>query len=148
MKPKIKNIYALINSSQVIAVENNLGITLPVDYKHFLIETNGGEPLYHLVKTISGGEEAVGWFLGIHGASGSLLSIYQQYSRHLPKGALPIAVDPFGNLFCIATDKFNYGKIFFWQHESTPQTHLSIKDSNCVLVAPDFEYFVNSFIEN
>ena len=86
-------------------------------------------------------EQQVG-FENLH----SFIETYKIAQRRLPDEMIPIASDPFGNLFCLAVEGDDAGKVLFWDHEREPDDDEEEVTSfpNVRFVADSFEEFLAS----
>jgi hypothetical protein len=95
------------------ARENDL--VLPEDYVDFLLDINGG----HVDDIEISGHVVSRFFV----FSNPLVNVCIINRRHvfegrMPKGFLPVADDPFGNLFLMDVRKLpKNGTIYFWNHD-------------------------------
>ena len=107
-----------VDDADIQKVEFELKIKFPEDYIQLVRHYNGGYPsqkfydagkqkdvvIHHLLSLKEGGEDP------------SLVMIYRIVSDRLPKGIVPFASDPFGNLIC-----FDYNttppSVCYWNHE-------------------------------
>lgn len=99
-------------------LERNHNITLPKDYRDFLLEYNGGYPspcIYNI--STEQGESILNIFYGIGGIDYDLEYNFDILDEILEIGFIPIADDPGGNQICIGINKEYYGQIFHWVHD-------------------------------
>ena len=137
---------------QIEAFEKDLKITLPQDYKDFLLKNNGGyvahggtfdfveEPYQKPTNT------TILYFTMIQeGELESYLEIKSSYialaqSGQTPLGLLPIADDVCGNVMMMSVAREDYGKIYFANHEmEDPETGYLLMS----LVANSFSELIN-----
>ena len=116
---------------------------LPLDYKRFLLEHNGGEPNPNGNANPS---TVVSYILGMHNGEyyASLYKHISVFEHRLPFTTFPIATDPFGNLFIMSLYHENLGYIYFWDHEGEPEHQDGTYTDNCSFVA----YSFTEFLEN
>jgi cell wall assembly regulator SMI1 len=134
--------------TEVVALERALrerGWTLPADYKAFLARRDGGRPVEGSVFRFRDGDRErrsfVNNFLGVRPApDGDLLREVELTGDLLPKGVLPIAGDPVGNVICIDARGGGDGPVLFWDHEQVPEEP---DESNLHEIAPTFEAFLD-----
>ncbi|KAJ4460331.1 hypothetical protein PAPYR_3342 [Paratrimastix pyriformis] len=124
---------------------------VPQDYEEFLTKYNGGFPK---VQTITGRDdkpnvpyqsgEMVDAFFWVGSAGAPQLACYELKwnlrRENIPEGSLPIAGDPFGNLYCLVIDEdtddeLPMNAVLFWDHETTKTR----------VMADSFTDFVNRF---
>jgi hypothetical protein len=130
-------------------LEKSIGCDLPLSYRTFLLECNGGRPLPSHFSFTTREERkkdgSVHYFFSVHtGRTGNLEKKALLRGERIPNDFLPIAADPFGNLILIGINRWNFGKIYFWDHEleAVPP---SIK--NISKIADSFELFIDALAE-
>jgi SMI1 / KNR4 family (SUKH-1) len=136
-------------SSAIELLEARTSITLPADYRAFLLATNGGkpDPGDFFVPCWGGEFSQVHRFFGIHdGPSGNLEEWIVRYRDRLPESFIPIGLDPGGNLLLIGVAHDFTGHVYFWDHEDElDDDGLSRKDmSNTFFLASSIAEFVAS----
>lgn len=138
-----------ITQKDIAALEQRLGISLPVDYRQFLLSINGGQPEPNAFPIRDNPRDTHGllerlFSLDEQDTNYDILDNAEVFHDRVPADLLPIAFDPGGNLICLAVRGENRGKIYFWDHSDecppgrTPDYH------NVYFVANDF----NELIEN
>lgn len=112
-----------ISESDVTDFETQLGISLPIDYREFLIKTNGGIPFPHKIEfSVENRPDttSVEYFYGLlsEDSSQSLKWACGVFDDLLAKKLLPIAGDAFGNKIVLCLSD---GTVWFWDHEEPDQ---------------------------
>jgi cell wall assembly regulator SMI1 len=97
--------------------EREIGATLPIEYRQFLLNFNGGSPAPDNVD-IEGMPESptdVQEFFGIGASdeSSDLSWNKETFSDRIPTQMLPIACDSGGNLFCLSLANEDSGKVIY-----------------------------------
>ncbi len=104
-----------ITAKEIDALENTIGKPFPEEYRAFLIEHNGGRPEPAIVDIdgASQGASQIQIFLGVTGPveSETLEWSWQVFQERIPERLLPIADDPFGNLFCLSLEGPDRGHV-------------------------------------
>jgi hypothetical protein len=115
---------------------------LPNYYREFLLKYNGGVPFKQKNRNPP---TIVNYILGMHNGDyySSLYKHIDMLGRRLPYSSLPIATDPFGNLFIMSLHPESYGHIYFWDHEREPEIQDGHNIDNISFVAYTFEEFIN-----
>jgi SMI1-KNR4 cell-wall len=63
------------------------------------------------------------------------IKLFNKYEQQLPSNMIPFSDGEPGDLICISLEKENYGKIYYWHHESPNY-------QNMYLLANDLEEFI------
>lgn len=143
-----KNTQRQIQLIELKQFEQDIGLTLPDEYKGHLLTHNGGQCSPNVfdftergVKTSSN----VDWFLALYeGEYDNLrryINIYKVYNKRLPTHIIPIAHDPGGNLICISCGIGDFGHVYFWDHEREVNYNVS-NDENYENL-----YFINANLQ-
>jgi len=138
-----------LNPSVIANLENELGISLPNQYRRFLLEHNGGRPSADCFDFKGGTTgSCVDWFLGIHNKPhNNLLRYLETYKDRIPQNFFPIAHDPGGNLIAISVAGFDRGRVYFWDHEQEKEEGETPDYSNVVPIADSFDEFIGKLYE-
>ena len=72
-----------------------------------------------------------------------IIATYETYVDRMPSKCVPIADPDFGNEICMSLEKENYGKIYFWDHETMDTDD----DEVCTLRFEDMILLADSFEE-
>ena len=117
-------------SDEISKIENQYSITIPEQYKNFLLRYNGG----YTPKTKFKAKGISSDIKGFYGIGAVSLSVNQEVlSSWVSQKLFPIACDSFGNYIFISLADDEYGHIFFCDHE---------KGMKLSLIAKDFTSFV------
>ena len=146
MKILHPNEYGTLNESRLQEFENEIDCVLPVDYREFLLENNGGKPMPDTFsyKNANGGQDtnSIRTFNGIHDDEYTgIHKFIDCYQGRLPNKLLPIADDELGNLICLGIKGKQKDKIYFWDHE------LEGTKKCLTLLSNSFSEFINSLFE-
>ena len=140
-----------LSDADIDRVEQKLAVRLPIAYRKFLLQYNGGrpEPYYFDVAGFKG-PGMVNDFNGlVPGAYNDLERHYGALRDKLPRGFVPVADDPGGNAVLIGTIGDTQGKIYWWDHEAQPYERgdeLAMYP-NIYPVAEDFDEFLRMLKE-
>lgn len=105
----------IITNEMIKKVENSLNIEFPKDFVLAIKMYDGSYPVPNII-TVSGENEIVNNFVSFWEEDESYILDVLNDTEGLGDGLIPIAEDPFGNLFCY--DFLNLKeKIVFWNHE-------------------------------
>ncbi len=143
MEFRKRNEYGAIDEKHIVEFEKDNGVTLPNDYKEFLKEYNGGEPVNKIlpkpnttIQYVYGMVEEPSW--------ASLFKAIDTFQNRIPSWYVPIANDDGGNLIIMNLYEESRGVIAFWDHENECEGDADQYFENLTLVANSFTEFVNS----
>ena len=64
-------------------------------------------------------------------SSENIYKVYRNYASSLPKGLVPFAVDPAGNLICFDYKNHEYNPIVvFWEHENAAEKEMLMQEED------------------
>ncbi len=145
----ITPLLALVSQASLAEYEASLGLSLPEDYKTFLISCNGGIPFPHQLD-IPNTKHAVllDVLYGIKDerTPGDLVYELQHHQPDLPEGFLPIGHDPGGSPFLMGTTGQYRGRVYFW--DRTWFFKESSSSENTYWLADGFIELLNSLYES
>lgn len=132
----------VLDEQALVALEHDLGLVLPVAYRAFLQQHNGGYPDPNAFERETNNRKGrqlaiVSDFFGID----DVRKYRRWHVDRVPRNLLAIARDPGGNMILLSVDGSDVGQVFFWDHdrETTPPTY-----ANVYAVAPDFSSFLDA----
>jgi hypothetical protein len=145
----LKSWFELVSMEAITAVEARLGVTLPADYKAFLLKTNGLRPEPDLCFAVpERGEVMLGCLYGLKPERTSCDLEHEQgvitHWTPLPAGYVTIGEDPGGNAILLATSGENAGRVLFWDRVGF---WVGEDGGNTFRVANSFAAFVESLRE-
>lgn len=116
------------SEKQITEFENRYSISIPNEYRAFLMKYNGGDTPKTTFKVKKVSSDVVAFF-GI----GNVRESFEQLmlNEWIGKEILPIARDSFGNYIILGLGEENIGQVFFADHEK----------------GYEFEYLTKSFKE-
>ncbi len=126
--------------SDLEALEKKLDVSLPKQYRNFLLEQNGGRPDLPDFIVPNWGESVANTFYGVGiGGLYDLDAVLYRLDDVIPiDRVIPIADDPGGNQICLGIRSEYFGKIYFWVHDEMDEDEVR----PLIEVAPSFEAFV------
>ena len=131
--------------------EEKNSIKLPLEYRNFLLQVNGGYPDPDCFKFHDGSEgSSIDKIFGVCSNKKLSLQAYiDEYHDRMPKHIIPIGRDPGGNYICISTAKQDFGKVYFWDHELEADLDKGESPSyeNLTLISENFSDFIDSLYE-
>ncbi len=120
MPQRIRRCGPRLSESTLQAVEQELGVRLPEDYRKFMLEFNGGRPVpedsfdVQQCDQLSGVER----FSPIDESDANgVLATRKIMDGRLPPDTLAIADAPCGDLILLTINGHDVGSVFFWDHE-------------------------------
>jgi cell wall assembly regulator SMI1 len=130
-----------LSMSVITEFEQEIGFTLPPDYRDFLVQHNGGQPENKFLEVSDCNSDVmISCFLGIKKPlADDILFWIEELSDDLKDFFLPIAVDAGGNFLLM--DKSN-GKIYYW--DSARFFPDSSDEENAFWVANSFSHLLES----
>jgi hypothetical protein len=150
MIPKIISAREALTEQDILKVEFNLNSDLPISYKNFLLNQNGGHPQpdsFPIQDKSWDDYGQIDYFLCIdENDTYNLSSWVNRYQKRLPFGLIPIAVDPGGNLVCLAISGNETEKVFLWDHENEAGDGEQPSQENIHLISNSFTEFIGSFM--
>jgi hypothetical protein len=112
-----KHVNPPIDAQAVDEFERYLGMSLPEDYRRFLLEHNGGQPTpADFLISAAKGWDTVDYFLGLK-AEEIILSLEEAAKHrkdHLPSNMISIGYDPGHSIICLSIQGADVGNIYFW----------------------------------
>lgn len=133
-----------VTPDEVEAFEKKIGHRLPPAYREFLLAHNGGRPIPAVIDIddCPSGASEVQVFLGLTGTfeSETLEWSWNVFRERIPERLLPIADDPFGNLFCLSLEGTDAGQVLFLDRYEE-------SESRPYFVAKDFNEFLGKIYE-
>ncbi len=123
---RFKGGQAPVTEERLLQFEAKIGATLPLDYRTFLLEQNGGRPDVAAFRfgTNVYQDSCVDYFYALYsGESLRLDSAYDNFRewQRTPPDLIPIACDPGSSQICLGIAGSNRGKVLFWDYEHEPE---------------------------
>jgi hypothetical protein len=112
--------YGPLSWDKLEEFEDRYQLTIPPQYRDFLLKHNGGSPVPDTISFPDGSNtSSIRLIYGIHnGPYWSTLDwAFESYLGSMPEEFIPFGEDPMGNVFIIAVKGNDLGKIYFWDHE-------------------------------
>lgn len=138
----------LITELEIVELERYIEASLPLGYRQFLLQHNGGRvspDCFDFVRDGKVTHGGVDWFLHIGNAESSNLYDYiNTYRDRVPKGYLPIAHDPGGNLVVLSLQDDG---VYFWDHDEEVEEGEVAGMQNMYWIAGSFNEFLDSLHE-
>jgi hypothetical protein len=114
-----------LRASEIGAFEKLIASTLPEDYRHFLLRTNGGEPNdeqgWFKMKTRAPRKwSRVRFFFGLRRNDTELWLLepaWREFHNRVDAHTIPIATDVYGNLILLVVNGGKRNQVYFWSHE-------------------------------
>ena len=141
-----------VTEDDIKELERAIGATLPVQYRSFLLRTNGGVPHPQEAFGVRGdrdGGSMLGLFYSLshEHSSCTLMHTWRAFEGRIPSDLLPIAGDAGDNQICIGIEARNHGKLYLWDMENEAGPGKKPWRRNIRLVADSFNEFLDSFFD-
>ncbi|WP_289055996.1 SMI1/KNR4 family protein [Carboxylicivirga marina] len=140
------NRFGKLSKNDLTDFEAKLSISLPSDYRDFLIENNGGCPKPSTNKIP---ETDVQCIYGIHEGDywANLIEHIDMFKERIPSNTIPIANDSGGNLFLLSLRQDSKGEVWFWDHEEEAEESGHEYFENITKAADSFNNFIDNLYE-
>ncbi|MBP3611330.1 MAG: SMI1/KNR4 family protein [Lachnospiraceae bacterium] len=110
----------VVTSDVIKMIETELKIKFPKDFIKNIKQYDGGYPIPNKI-SIEGQEEVLNNLVSfLEEDTSFILDIISNTENFRDSNLVPIAEDPFGNLFCYSFGE-NTCKIVFWHHEKNAE---------------------------
>ncbi|MCP1422284.1 hypothetical protein J3D43_000800 [Paenibacillus xylanexedens] len=142
----IYNTNEKIKLKNIEEFEAKYDVVLPVQYRDFLLEYNGGNVKPNVFKISDDeGETALNTLYGldINESYEELSSVFDSLYGEIPNEFISIGDDSGGNQICLGTSEEYAGKIYIFLHDIEPTE----KISNMFLISDSFDSFLDSLYE-
>lgn len=113
----------VVSDEDIQVIEEELQIVFPKDFVANIKKYDGGYPKPNKI-TVEGQEEVLNNLVSfLEGDRSFILNIIRDIENFRDYNLVPIAEDPFGNLFCYFFRENAY-EIVFWNHEESSRKHV------------------------
>jgi cell wall assembly regulator SMI1 len=141
-----------ITEKDIVELEQRLEMSLPSDYRQFLLRVNGGQPEPNAFPIRDSPRDTHGLLDRLFSVDDKdtdydILDNAEVFRDRVPSDLLPIAFDPGGNLICLAVRGENRGKIYFWDHNNESLPRKTSDYHNVYFVANDFTELIDNLSE-
>ena len=128
-------------------LEQHLGVTLPADYRAFLLRTNGGAPFPEDAYRHARYSTILSMFYAVEHERKSFTIAQNRltFDARIPADLLAIADDLGSDRICIGIGDDNYGKVYMWVQVDESGPHETPDYRNVGLIAESFDEFLNLF---
>ena len=131
-----------IRDADVDAFEARIGRILPPDYRGFLLAYNGGRPSSHVIRNVETSDLGVQLFYGIWSNEHfDIDAVNCRMKDRWPSRFIAIAIDDFGNRFCLSLGPPDAGSVYFWNHEEEADEGEEPTELNLYHLADSFAEF-------
>ncbi|OAB38860.1 hypothetical protein PGLA_19570 [Paenibacillus glacialis] len=136
-----------ISCKDVENFEKIRNVTLPYDYKQFLLLNNGGKPIKRRFQSKDGKitSSLMMYFPISESVEISLDEKYKIYSigKIVPSNFLPIGIDPADSLICLSVSGNDIGKVYFCDMDYFEEDN-ELKKEFISLISNSFTEFTGS----
>lgn len=141
MTVKFKAKEGRLDEDKLAEIEESLKVSFPDGYRQFLLEHNVAIPENNQIITGSV-TTAVHVFFGRSDERiYDLVGEFHAFETRIPKGTVPIASTPIGDLICMQIET---GAIYLWEHEEEAGEGETPSYENMEMIAPSFDRFLNA----
>ncbi|MBZ0320168.1 MAG: SMI1/KNR4 family protein [Anaerolineae bacterium] len=139
-----------ITDADIQAVEQQLNIKFPDDYRRFLLAHNGGRPKLGVFlipdDPIPNQSSILNWFYCIDPTDYNydILRNAEIFKDRMPPEFIPIGEDPGGNQICLVISGEDKGMIFFWDHEQEMDEGEPPTYDNLFFIADNIDDLLNN----
>ena len=136
----ILNQFKPVEALEIKQFESEIGTNLNMEYKTFLLESNGGNPVRNVFSIPNQGQDSIKMLYGLNSNSNNydLRKQFLQFKHENSGQFLPIAEDGFGNQICLGLFENCSGKIYFWDRDIGEN----------ILIADSFDGFIKKLVKN
>lgn len=143
MPLKISSCGPQLTELDITAFEKRIGQLLPADYRNFLLAHNGGVPESHVIRNNEVGDLEVQLFYGIREEEYFDIDLLRESMRgRWPERFLAIAIDSFGDFYCLSLSGPDAGEVYFWDHEQEADPDEPATELNLFPIAKSFAEFL------
>jgi len=146
---------------KISIIEKKLLTKIPVQFKNFLLQHNGGHPFPNAFniqwkdQDWAGGYQtgSFGYFFSVNSKDEfkDFYENFETFGDRIPADTLPIAYTSGGDLVLMGTEKNNLGKIYYWAHSFETGPFVGEGDapdySNIGFVADDFNQLLEKLYD-
>ena len=141
-----------VSPSQLADFEEKTGQKIPIPYKRFLLNHNGGRPKLSVFnfqgRRRKMDRSVVDGFFGVHDQEAFSLALFLEISQgRIPPDLFPIAIDDYGNLVLMGARGPRAGKIYFWDHEFEGPDGEPPTQENVYFIAHSLDDFLSGLTE-
>ena len=118
-----------VSAEDINKVGKQIGYVFPDDYTECTSFNNGSAVLPYNFE-VDGITKVFGTLLSYDEQSSEyIVKVYRSYVSTLPKGIVPFAFDPAGNLLCFDyKDDENNPIVVFWEHENAGEKEILMRE--------------------
>lgn len=148
---EITGSYEQVSEADIVQLEKDLEVSLPFDYRNFLLSYNGGtlKP-YYLFPVHNNPRDSKAILTRFYSVTthqdryDDLRSRALEAGERFPSELLPIAYDPGGNHLGIIVKGSEIGKIYFWDLDDEPIDEELLSYDKLYFVANSFSELLES----
>ena len=116
---EIVDSYTPLNESDIGRIEERLELTLPKEYREFLLKNNGGKPIPDTVKYEGEYFDYVSFFYAarFNTYGDDLFRNVEEYNEYILPHYLLFGESPGGDVYCLSLKAEDLGAVYYWDHE-------------------------------
>lgn len=151
MTTEILNAQGRSDENAIAQLEQDLNITIPIEYRAFLLEYGGGKTDPDAFDFLDGDEgslvDQLYYIDSKFDKYGNLRNIRDVFRDVSPANLLMIGRDPGGNQICVFLEGERRGKIALWNHEFGSVTSEQDIVKSTKIIANNFDEFLENLFE-
>ena len=130
-------------NESINSVERKYQISLPSDYRKFLLIHSGAIPEPNYVGSLDGIDDKG---IGVRRfySTSELIDMYNLMANRIPEKTIPIADAECGNHILLSTG--NQNSVYFWDHEYEAEEDQKADYQNMTLLAQSFNEFLEKLV--
>jgi hypothetical protein len=143
----VKESEVQLTNSDIKLLEEKLGVTLPEDYKNFLLLHNGGHPEKDCFPTVSKflENENIAWFYAFYDGEVCNIIKENEFNKEIiPEEFIAIAYGPFGHDICLGVSGDVLGRVYFFVRNWDLDEDGQPVPDDLFRIANSFTDFINS----
>ncbi|MBK8220683.1 MAG: ankyrin repeat domain-containing protein [Candidatus Obscuribacter sp.] len=128
----------------LLEFEKVLGVTLPEEFREFLLQFNGAAPVPNVFQLDEYDEELdCLYILGLN-ENTDIRQFMTVHKDSLSPSCIPIACDSFGNLICLSIAERDFGAVYFFDLRQAAQENRAGKTASLPMIAASFDQFLDT----
>lgn len=145
---ELRNVGKAISESDLIEIEQKMNLLLPIEFKEFYLQHNGGNPVVNTYYRWNEEEKTrINSFDRIKKDNGIGLEVMYENlivkESYLPLGIIPFANDDSGNMFCLSARESDFGSVYYCNNDDYD---IDNKEECLTLLDKGFKRFIDNLV--